>query len=123
MPDQLSSQLAHEPQLRRAVAHEHGGERGAEAAAAGVEFHHPSRAICRRISSAWRRMGCTSRPAVSSHSVEVMERIRISRRTQGRRYGRYLMSWVLTVRDSAESRLSHVRARSRRAHPLAVRRV
>jgi hypothetical protein len=29
-----------------------------------------------RISSARRRMGCTSRPVISSHSVEVMERIR-----------------------------------------------
>jgi hypothetical protein len=28
--------VAHKPQLRRVVAHEHGGERGAEAAAAGV---------------------------------------------------------------------------------------
>jgi hypothetical protein len=31
--------VVNEPQLRRLVAHEHGGERRAEAAAAGVEFH------------------------------------------------------------------------------------
>jgi hypothetical protein len=36
---------------------------------------------------------------VSSQSVEVMERIRNSRRTQGRRYGRYLVSLVLTAWD------------------------
>jgi hypothetical protein len=29
--------VAHEPQLGRVVGHEHGGERGAEAAATGVE--------------------------------------------------------------------------------------
>jgi hypothetical protein len=28
----------HQPQLGRVVAHEHGGERGAKAAAAGVQF-------------------------------------------------------------------------------------
>jgi hypothetical protein len=38
--------LAHEPQLRRVVAHEHGGEGGAEAAAARIQLnwhghHHP----------------------------------------------------------------------------------
>jgi hypothetical protein len=31
--------LAHEAQLRRVVAHEHGGQRGAEAAAARVELY------------------------------------------------------------------------------------
>jgi hypothetical protein len=36
---------------------------------------------------------------VSSQSVEVMERIRNSTRTQGRRYGRYLVSLVLTAWD------------------------
>jgi hypothetical protein len=43
--------IVHQPQLRRLVAHEHGGERGSEASAVGVEFglsRHHARPICRR---------------------------------------------------------------------------
>jgi hypothetical protein len=32
--------IVHQPQLRRLVGHEHRGERGAEAAAARIEFYH-----------------------------------------------------------------------------------
>jgi hypothetical protein len=56
------------------------------------KYHQPSRANCRRISSARRSIGCTSRSAVPCHSVEVMEWIKTSKRTQGKRYGRYLRS-------------------------------
>jgi hypothetical protein len=63
----------------------------------------------------------TSRPVVSSPSVEVMERIRNRTRTYGKRYGRYLMFSVLTLLDPAEPRLSHEPARSRHAPPLVVR--
>jgi hypothetical protein len=52
---------------------------------AAPSFRHSSLAICRRISKrAWSN-GCTSRPVVSSQSVDVMERISNRTRTHGRR--------------------------------------
>jgi len=84
-PVPLSSQLVEHPQLRRALGDLEEAERGAESAAVGVQFHQPSRAICRRI--ARRSTGFTSGQASWPQAVEVMERIKSSTRTQGSRYG------------------------------------
>jgi hypothetical protein len=62
-------------------------EGGAEATGGWGQFHQPSRAICRRISSARRSTGFTSGHASCPHVVDVMERIESRTRTHGRRNG------------------------------------
>jgi hypothetical protein len=84
--------VVQQPQLRRARRELEEAEGSSGTTAGGVQFHQPSRAICRRISNARRSTGFTAGHASWPHVVDVMERIKSSRRTQGSRKGCVIQS-------------------------------
>ena len=82
----------------------------------GVQSTSPRARSSRRISSARRSSGGTSRPVGSSHWVDVMERIKSRTRTQGSRKGGVIQSLV----GPAVCRLSRGAATTDTGLPLSL---